>query len=348
METASFRLGETYLWIIWIRNGPAANPIRRPIRVQAALPRAGVDRLDGAHAPRLHGNAGFRRADARRPGRGRARDRRGLHPAAAPGRARQGAFALPRPSPRRGSRARRADAGDPARSDAQHAFAALDLDAAVVAAYGLILPEPILARRAGAASTSTPRCCRAGAARRRSSARSSPATRSPACASWAWSAASTPGRSTRGARTEVDRKTAGELTAELAAIGGTLMADVLERLDRSSPSRSPRTASPTRTRSTRPRRGSISSSRRRGRAPGPGVQPGARRLLRIPGRADPRPCRRDVRPDRRAGNGARPRPRHRLRGGAIVPTLVQRAGRAAMRPDELLRGFVIPVGGQLG
>ena len=31
--------------------------------------------------------------------------------------------------------------------------------------------------------------------------------------------------------TEVDRKTAGELTAELAAIGGTLMADVLERLD---------------------------------------------------------------------------------------------------------------------
>ena len=27
-----------------------------------------------------------------------------------------------------------------------------------------------------------------------------------------------------------------------------------------------------------------------------------------------------------------------------MPTLVQRAGRAAMRPDELLRGFVIPVG----
>src|SRR5687767_5054304 len=29
-------------------------------------------------------------------------------------------------------------------AEAQHAFAALDLDAAVVAAYGLILPEPIL------------------------------------------------------------------------------------------------------------------------------------------------------------------------------------------------------------
>jgi methionyl-tRNA formyltransferase len=33
--------------------------------------------------------------------------------------------------------------------------------------------------------------------------------------------------------------------------------------------------------------------------------------------------------------------------GAIVPTLMQRPGRAAMRPDELLRGFVIPVGARL-
>jgi methionyl-tRNA formyltransferase len=33
--------------------------------------------------------------------------------------------------------------------------------------------------------------------------------------------------------------------------------------------------------------------------------------------------------------------------GAIVPTLVQRAGRAAMMPAELLRGFVIPAGARL-
>ena len=33
--------------------------------------------------------------------------------------------------------------------------------------------------------------------------------------------------------------------------------------------------------------------------------------------------------------------------GSIVPTSVQRAGRAPMRPDELLRGFVIPVGAKL-
>ena len=34
--------------------------------------------------------------------------------------------------------------------------------------------------------------------------------------------------------------------------------------------------------------------------------------------------------------------------GAIVPSLVQRAGKAAMRTDELLRGFVIPTGARLG
>jgi methionyl-tRNA formyltransferase len=33
--------------------------------------------------------------------------------------------------------------------------------------------------------------------------------------------------------------------------------------------------------------------------------------------------------------------------GAIVPTLVQRAGRAAMTSDELLRGFAIPPGSRL-
>jgi methionyl-tRNA formyltransferase len=34
--------------------------------------------------------------------------------------------------------------------------------------------------------------------------------------------------------------------------------------------------------------------------------------------------------------------------GAIVPTLVQRAGRAPMRAEELLRGFAIPAGTKLG
>ena len=67
--------------------------------------------------------------------------------------------------------------------DAQAARAALVAarpDALVVAAYGLILPRGCWTCRAWVASTSTPRCCRAGAVRRRSSARSRLATHSPA------------------------------------------------------------------------------------------------------------------------------------------------------------------------
>ena len=66
-------------------------------------------------------------------------------PAAAARRARQGAAALPRPAraPRRaGSRCARRSRCESA--EEQAAFAALELDVAVVAAYGLILPEPIL------------------------------------------------------------------------------------------------------------------------------------------------------------------------------------------------------------
>ena len=63
---------------------------------------------------------------------------------------------------------------------------------------GRLRPDPaaVGARscRAWAASTSTPRCCRAGAAPRRSSARSRPATPRPASRSCRWTRASTPAR----------------------------------------------------------------------------------------------------------------------------------------------------------
>jgi hypothetical protein len=67
-------------------------------------------------------------------------------------------------------------------------------DLLVVAAYGLILPPAVLAIPDWAASTSMPRCCRAGAARRRSSARCWPATPKPASASCAWKPVWIPGR----------------------------------------------------------------------------------------------------------------------------------------------------------
>jgi methionyl-tRNA formyltransferase len=59
----------------------------------------------------------------------------------------------------------------------QERFAALALDVAEVAAYGLILPQPYSMLRVSAASMCTVRCCRAGAAPRRSSGRSWPETR---------------------------------------------------------------------------------------------------------------------------------------------------------------------------
>ncbi len=69
---------------------------------------------------------------------------------------------------------------DPA---AQAELAALTPDLMVVVAYGLDLPQVVLdTLRAWAASTATPRCCLAGAARRRSSApsrRATPAAASP-------------------------------------------------------------------------------------------------------------------------------------------------------------------------
>ena len=61
--------------------------------------------------------------------------------------------------------------------DEQARFRELNADLAVVAAYGLILPKPILDAPRPAASMSTPRSFPAGAERRRSSARSSRATR---------------------------------------------------------------------------------------------------------------------------------------------------------------------------
>ena len=75
-----------------------------------------------------------------------------------------------------------ADAGDAAaRRKPGGASARISADVAVVVAYGLILPQgDPRRRRRSAASICTPRCCRAGAAPRRSTARSWPAMPRPA------------------------------------------------------------------------------------------------------------------------------------------------------------------------
>ncbi len=149
------------------------------------------------HADRLHGNAGFRRADARRAGRARGTrlSPSTTQPPRPAGRGKAPSpVACPTALPRRSvSRcAPRSPLRDP---DAQQAFAALGLDAAVVAAYGLILPraDP---ERAALRLPQRPRFAAAALARRRAGAAGDPGRRrrrlgSPSCR---WSAASTPAR----------------------------------------------------------------------------------------------------------------------------------------------------------
>ena len=108
---------------------------------------AARDRCDWAPCPPpdLHGHARFRGADADRARRARARHRRGLY---ARGQARRRAAwscSRARSSARRGGSALPVLTPKTLRDlDAQAAFRAHKADAAVVVAYGLILPKPIL------------------------------------------------------------------------------------------------------------------------------------------------------------------------------------------------------------
>ena len=115
----------------------------------------------------------------------------------------------------------------------QAEFRSLNADVAVVVAYGLILPKPILDAPAMAASICMRRCCRAGAAPRRSTGRSWPATRRPASPSCASSEGLDAGPVCLEARAPIGPdQTAGELHDELAARGARLMAQALSALEK--------------------------------------------------------------------------------------------------------------------
>ena len=175
----------------------------------------------------------------------------------------------------------------------QAAFRALDLDFAVVAAYGLILPQPILeAPRHGCLNVHASLLPRwRGAApiqrailagdtdRRHHHADGARARHRPDARQWP---------------AEIDGKTAGELTAELAAIGADLIVSVLAPLRRVGAGPQPEhgsdlcaedreAGSPAR----------LSPERGGGRTAGAGVQPRPGRLLRICRRAHKDPFRRD-------------------------------------------------------
>ncbi len=88
-------------------------------------------------------------------------------------------------------------------------------------------------RRVSAASMCMRRCCRAGAARRRSSARSWPATPRPASRSCRWMRGSTPARSCCNRRSRsARRKPPEQLGDRLAALGAGLIVEALDGLAR--------------------------------------------------------------------------------------------------------------------
>ncbi len=113
----------------------------------------------------------------------------------------------------------------------QAAFAALDLDVAVVAAYGLILPEPILnAPRHGCLNVHgslLPRWRGAAPVQRAILAGDE---KTGVCIMQMEKGLDT-GPVFACRETAIGKKTAGELTAELAAIGAALMVEVLDQFD---------------------------------------------------------------------------------------------------------------------
>jgi methionyl-tRNA formyltransferase len=149
--------------------------------------------------------------------------------------------------------------------------------------------------------------------------------------------------------TEIGHKTAGELTEELAGIGGGLMVEVLARLAQLEPVPQPEDgvtyAAKIEKHEAKLDFGQAAVAVERqvrafNPAPGAFLEFGGERIkvlaAEITGQAGP------------PGIVLDDRLTIACEAGAIVPTLVQRAGRGAMTSVELLRGFSIPVGTKLG
>jgi methionyl-tRNA formyltransferase len=232
--------------------------------------------------------------------------------------------------------------------DAQAAFAALDLDAAVVAAYGLILPRPILeAPRRGCLNVHAsllPRWRGAAPIQRAILA----GDRMTGVTIMQMEAGLDTGPMLAATETEIDRKTAGELTAELARLGAEAMVDVLAQLDRIGP-RPQAEAEATYAPKVGKDEARLDFARRAvevdrqirafNPAPGAWFEAGGERFKLLA--ADP------VQIAGEPGTVLDEFLTIACGEGAVVPTLVQRAGRAPMSGAELLRGFPIPPGTRL-
>lgn len=225
----------------------------------------------------------------------------------------------------------------------QAAFAALDPDAAVVAAYGLLLPQPVL-------DAPTRGCLNVHASLLPRWRGAAPIHRAILAGDeetgvtiMQMEAGLDTGPMLREGRTPIDHKTVGELTQELALMGARLM---VEELASPSPSRvqpdegvtlAPKIAkAEARIDWSRP----VDEIERQVRAfaPVPGAwfeANGERVKLLAAEQAEGSAVPGTLLDDALTIACGR---------GALRPTLVQRAGRGAMTPAELLRGFPLPAG----
>jgi methionyl-tRNA formyltransferase len=231
---------------------------------------------------------------------------------------------------------------------AQAEFAALDLDAAVVAAYGLILPQPILdAPRLGCLNVHGSLLPRwRGAAPVQRAILAGDAETGVMVMQMERGLDTGPMLATF--RTPIDRKTAGELTIELARAGASLMVEVL-----GDPGAYPPVAQPEEGTTYASKIDKAESRIDFGQpaiqverhvrafnpAPGAWFEHGGERIRihgcePVDGAGEP-------------GELIDDALTIACSDGAIRPTSVQRAGRATMTPGELLRGFALPRGTRL-
>jgi methionyl-tRNA formyltransferase len=231
----------------------------------------------------------------------------------------------------------------------QRAFAALDLDAAIVAAYGLILPVPILAApRQGCLNVHgsiLPRW--RGAAPVQRAILAGDEVTGVTIMGMERGLDTGPMFAVR--ESPVARKSAGELAEELARLGAALMVDVLARLGEIEPIPQPEegvTYAPkiekheARLDFTQ----SAKAAERQVRAFNP--LPGA--FFELRGERIKLLAAEPLAASGEPGIVLDDALTISCGEGALAPRLVQRAGRGVMTPAELLRGFPIPAGTRLG
>ena len=227
----------------------------------------------------------------------------------------------------------------------QRAFAELDADLAVVAAYGLILPQPILdAPMLGCLNVHAsllPRW-RGAAPVQRSIMAGDEAT---GVTIMQMEAGLDTGPILLKRAVEIESKNAAQLTEELAKLGASMMVEVLSDLPRFEPIPQPDEGVTYASKISK-EEARIDWSRPaaelvrhvQGLAPFPGAwfeHQGERIKLLAADAVEGGNTPGEVLDDQLAIACGK---------GALRPTLVQRAGKGPMNPDELLRGFAIPRG----